>query len=166
MGNNHIKMMVWPKTRLSRLQPGQACCFSMSWPVFSQACCFSMSWQVQCLAAAPVGYKIQQFSSTLAIVQQGITGIIDSCASLAKSLLEFARLCPGQEPARCHCLCWRRPNQLMLMTPAQALREALSMHQSPNVKTEAVEDLGAQSQKFPPNVNQSPNCSSRPKTQA
>ena len=53
--------------------------------------------------------------------------------------------------------------QPMLMEPAEARREARSTRQSPTAKTKAVEDLEAQSPKFPLNLNQIQKCSSRTK---
>ena len=52
--------------------------------------------------------------------------------------------------------CRRRPNQPMLMAPAEARREARRARQSPNANPEAVEDLEARSPKFPQNLNRKP----------
>ena len=131
-------------------------------PGFGLACCFS--WPVQCPAAAPVVYK---FSITAATVYKGITGFIDCRAARARRLLEVARPRPVQALARGQC---RRPpavlappqpaNAAKLMVPAEARREARSTRQCPTATIKAVEDLEARSQKFPPNLNQSPKCSS------
>ena len=94
-------------------------------------------------------------------IYQGITGFIDSRAARTRLLLEVARQRPVQALALRQCR--RRPNQPMLMAPAEAHREARSTRQSPTAKTKAVEDLEAQSPKFPLNLNQIQKCSSRTK---
>ena len=92
-------------------------------------------------------------------IYQGITGFIDSRAARTRLLLEVARQRPVQALALRQCR--RRPNQPMLMAPAEAHREARSTRQSPTAKTEAFEDLDARSPKFLPHLNRSPKCSSR-----
>ena len=96
---------------------------------------------------------------------KGMTGFTDRRAALAW-LLPFHALFRRLLWAGTRQWCWRRPNQPMLMAPAEEYREAQSTGQRPSAKTKPVEDLEAQSLKFPPNLNRSPKCSSRTKASA
>ena len=62
-------------------------------------------------------------------------------------------------------LCWRSPNKPMLMTPAEARREAQSTRQARRRRPKQSKTLKLEVQKSPPNLNRSPKCSSRTKEQ-
>ena len=70
-----------------------------------------------------------KFKITVATVYQGLTGFIDCRAVRARRLRELARLRMVQAPACDQCrrppAVRRRPNQPMLMAPAEARRESL-----------------------------------------
>ena len=125
---------------------------------FSPAYC--LSGPVQCPAEAPVAYKIQHYCSYSVYTRYNRIHWQHSGPSKAAE-----GGCPSAPCSGASQLYLRRPNQPMLMAPAEAPREAQSTRQSPKVKTEDVEDLEARASKseIPSNLNWSPQCSSRTK---
>ena len=123
---------------------------------FSPAYCFS--WPIQCPAAVPAAFRFSSTIKTTTVYQQqscpgkaaggGCQSAPCSGASLLLACASLLLACASQR-------CQRRPDQAMLMASTQARREALCTRQSSKDKTEAVDDLGAQSQKFLMNLNQS-----------
>ena len=96
-------------------------------PCLSSACCFSRP--VQCPAAAPFAYKIQQYYKNCCSIPRNNRVLFDNGFFWAMLVREIARQRPVQTPTSGHC---RRPPALPApLQPADADGTCRSAQRSP-----------------------------------